>query len=208
MIALTADARDTIIKEGEAAYPNECCGFIIGRDGSDSSSRTRGRFQRPGGARRTRGRFLRPGGARSRTRGRFLRPGGARTGERVLPVDNARESAAAHHRFEITPKDFLRAEREAAAAGDGVIGVYHSHPDHPAAPSDYDLEHALPYYSYVIVSVGEGKAGRLTSWRLADDRSRFDEEEVATGGAHENGSSRSGNREEGETSTAVRTHGE
>jgi proteasome lid subunit RPN8/RPN11 len=143
MISLAADVRNAIIKEGEAAYPNECCGFIIGRDG-----------------------------------GR----GGGRTGVRVLPVGNARESAEAHRRFEITPKDFLRAEREAAAGGDGVVGVYHSHPDHPAAPSDYDLEHALPYYSYVIVSVGDGKAGRVTSWRLKDDRSRFDEEEVATDG--------------------------
>jgi proteasome lid subunit RPN8/RPN11 len=162
MIALTADARDTIIREGEAAYPNECCGFIIGRDDGDSN--------------KTRGQSLRPD---SKTRGQSLRPGGVRSGKRVLPVRNARESAAAYHRFEIAPKDFLRAEREAAAGGDGVIGVYHSHPDHPAAPSDYDLEHALPYYSYVIVSVSDGKAGRLTSWRLADDRSCFDEEELA-----------------------------
>jgi proteasome lid subunit RPN8/RPN11 len=159
MISLAAGARDAIIKEGEAAYPNECCGFIIGRDSGGDSS---------GGSDSSDG-----------TRGQSLRPGGVRTGERVLPVRNARESAAAYNRFEITAVDFLRAEREAAAGGGVVVGVYHSHPDHPAAPSDYDLEHALPYYSYVIVSVGEGKAERLTSWRLENDRSRFDEEELA-----------------------------
>jgi proteasome lid subunit RPN8/RPN11 len=94
----------------------------------------------------------------------------------ILPVGNSREYAEAYHRFEITPTDFLAAEKAAAEAGDAVIGIYHSHPDHPAEPSGYDLENALPYYSYLIVSVAGGKAGRLTSWRLKDDRSRFEAE--------------------------------
>jgi proteasome lid subunit RPN8/RPN11 len=103
---------------------------------------------------------------------------GDRTGDGVLAVRNSREASETYHRFAIAPLDFLRAEREAAQSGRDIVGVYHSHPDHPARPSEYDLEHGLPFYSYVIVSVGDGRAQNLTSWRLQDDRSRFDEEQV------------------------------
>ena len=61
----------------------------------------------------------------------------------------------------------------AIAGGLDVIGFYHSHPDHPAAPSEYDKDHALPFYSYVIVSVRQGVAGELTSWELTADRAVF-----------------------------------
>ncbi|MDR1037816.1 MAG: M67 family metallopeptidase [Deltaproteobacteria bacterium] len=97
---------------------------------------------------------------------------------RAVSLDNTREGEARRRRFVIEPADFLRAEREALAAGLEVLGIYHSHPDHPAVPSDYDLSHALPFYSYIIVSVGEGRADELTSWRLADDRGRFAPEPV------------------------------
>jgi proteasome lid subunit RPN8/RPN11 len=103
---------------------------------------------------------------------------GDRTGDGVLAVRNSRETSETYHRFAIAPLDFLRAEREAAQSGRDIVGVYHSHPDHPARPSEYDLEHGLPFYSYVIVSVGDGRARDLTSWRLQDDRSRFVEEQV------------------------------
>jgi proteasome lid subunit RPN8/RPN11 len=99
--------------------------------------------------------------------------GNARLAARLAPVDNSREGEARRRRFVIGPLDFLRAEREAAAAGLEVIGVYHSHPDHPAVPSDYDLSHALPFYSYLIVSVARGRSGDITSWRLSADRGAF-----------------------------------
>ena len=60
-----------------------------------------------------------------------------------------------------------------------MLGFYHSHPDHPARPSQYDLDHAWPVFAYVIVSVEGGMPGALTSWRLREDRSAFDEEPVA-----------------------------
>ena len=59
-----------------------------------------------------------------------------------------------------------------------LIGWYHSHPDHPAKPSEYDREHAWPWYSYIIVSVQNGNPRDMTSWRLQDDRSAFVAEEV------------------------------
>jgi proteasome lid subunit RPN8/RPN11 len=57
-----------------------------------------------------------------------------------------------------------------------VIGFYHSHPDHPAVPSQFDLDHAWPVYSYLIVSVIQGQSAELTSWELVEDRSRFEAE--------------------------------
>jgi proteasome lid subunit RPN8/RPN11 len=96
----------------------------------------------------------------------------------ILPVTNARESGEQYHRFVITPEDFMKTELYARKRGVDIVGVYHSHPDHPAAPSDYDREHALPFYSYVIVAVENGKATELTSWTLCEDRSRFTPESV------------------------------
>lgn len=83
-------------------------------------------------------------------------------------------------RFLITPRAYLRADREARQQGLDIIGFYHSHPDHPAEPSAFDLEHAWPNLSYIIVSVLSGKAAELRSWVLASDRGRFNEESVAT----------------------------
>src|SRR5689334_18995272 len=70
------------------------------------------------------------------------------------------------------------AEKAANAQGLEVIGWYHSPPDHPARPSEYDREHAWPWYSYVIVSVRAGVAQEMTSWRLKNDRSEFEEERI------------------------------
>jgi len=72
----------------------------------------------------------------------------------------------------------LEAERQARAEGLDVLGIVHSHPDHPAEPSSFDLEHAWPYYSYMIVSVSGGAAADQRSWRLRDDRSGFDPERL------------------------------
>ncbi len=95
--------------------------------------------------------------------------------ERVMGFDNRREDSRAN-RYLIAPEQFLEADRAAREAGLEVIGIFHSHPDHPAAPSAFDLEHAWPYYSYLIVSVERGTAGETRVWRLAEDRSRFEPE--------------------------------
>ena len=82
-------------------------------------------------------------------------------------------------RFLVRPGDYRAAERRATVVGATLLGFYHSHPDHPARPSRYDLDHAWPVFAYVIVAVEGGEPGALTSWRLRADRSAFDEEPVA-----------------------------
>jgi proteasome lid subunit RPN8/RPN11 len=81
-------------------------------------------------------------------------------------------------RFLVRPDDYRTAEKRAGDTGLELLGFYHSHPDHPARPSQYDLDHAWPFFSYVIVSVMAGEDQLLTSWRLKDDRSAFDEEQI------------------------------
>ncbi len=82
------------------------------------------------------------------------------------------------NRFLITPEQFRDAERAARKAGLLMLGIYHSHPDSPARPSEYDREHAWPWYSYLITSVGRGAAGESRLWQLRDDRSGFDPREI------------------------------
>lgn len=81
-------------------------------------------------------------------------------------------------RFRIDDKDYLQSERQASAAGLSLLGFYHSHPDHPAVPSQYDLDHAFPTFVYPIVSVVGGEAVALRAWMLRDDRSAFDERAI------------------------------
>jgi proteasome lid subunit RPN8/RPN11 len=81
-------------------------------------------------------------------------------------------------RFLVRPSDYRAAEGRATAAGHELLGFYHSHPDHPARPSQYDLDHAWPSFSYVIISVLGGEPDALTSWRLREDRAQFDPEDV------------------------------
>jgi proteasome lid subunit RPN8/RPN11 len=147
MIELGAELGRSIGAEGERAYPNECCGFVLGRANGNAPDS--------------------PG------------DGGGKKAGALVPIVNAREAEEQYHRFRIEPEDFMRAEKEARGQGLDIIGFYHSHPDHPAKPSDYDREHALPFYSYLIVTVERGKAGALTSWELAaNDRTIFTEEEI------------------------------
>ena len=96
----------------------------------------------------------------------------------ILPLSNAREDAARHNRFLITPEDYLKAELKADSLGLNLIGVFHSHPDCPNVPSEYDREWAQPFFSYLITRVDEGKAVSHRSWRLVEDRSKYDEEEI------------------------------
>jgi cysteine synthase B len=95
----------------------------------------------------------------------------------ALSLDNV-TTLERRRRFLVSPDEYRAAESHADASGRRLLGFYHSHPDHPAEPSAFDLEQAWPTFSYVIVSVRERVARDLRSWRLRDDRSRFDEEPV------------------------------
>jgi proteasome lid subunit RPN8/RPN11 len=113
-------------REGELAYPAECCGVLAGRSGPIKEVL------------------------------------------RLQPMPNRRPDDP--HRYLISSED-LRATTAELGPDVEVLGFYHSHPDHPAAPSAYDLEHAWPWYSYIILRVDRGRSSELTSWILADDRS-------------------------------------
>jgi proteasome lid subunit RPN8/RPN11 len=139
MLCLSPELEKNIRTDGEAAYPNECCGVLIGE----------------------------------------IDNAGVKIVRHTQAINNAREDGEQYHRFLITPEDMLHSEQTARAMKLDVIGFYHSHPDHPSAPSGYDKDHALPFYSYVIVSVDNGKAQILTSWELTDDRSNFMQEEIS-----------------------------
>lgn len=91
---------------------------------------------------------------------------------RARPLVNVKEEERAR-RYLVDPKQYVEAERELEASGLQVVGIYHSHPDHPARPSDFDLEHAWPWYSYVILRVTRLLIEDVTSWLLKEDRSRF-----------------------------------
>jgi proteasome lid subunit RPN8/RPN11 len=136
MILLRSEAEKRIREEGERAYPNECCGFLLGTAGEEKRA------------------------------------------DRVLPVENAWEAGERYHRFVIRPEDFMGAEKEAAKQGLELVGIYHSHPDHPARPSDYDREQAMPFFSYLILGVKAGRGEDLTSWELEIDRNQFCKEEI------------------------------
>jgi proteasome lid subunit RPN8/RPN11 len=105
-----------------------------------------------------------------------LREGVARVvrAERMENVSRQRRE----RRFEIEPRDYLRLEKAAVEAGLTVLGFYHSHPNHRAAPSAYDREQALPFLHYVIVAVEGGRPGEATSWILSEDRGVFEPEEL------------------------------
>ena len=102
-------------------------------------------------------------------------------GKRVketYPISNAREESAKRNRFLITPEELMRGERYARERHLDVVGFYHSHPDCPAVPSQYDLDHAWPTYSYIIVSTTAQQANDLFSWEQEPDRSKFTPEEI------------------------------
>ena len=84
----------------------------------------------------------------------------------VVPAENASAEEEQYHRFVMTPQDWMRLEDEADARGLSLIVCYHSHPDSPAAPSDFDREHSLPNFLYLIVSVVMGRAEELSAWEL------------------------------------------
>lgn len=143
---------EAIRSHGSADYPNECCGIILGL---------------AKGAQKDVKEIV---GLKN------LRLNSARAQE-VLPLASpGRESE--RNRFLIDPLEQLRVEKEARSRHLDVLGYYHSHPDRPARPSEYDRDHAWPWYSYIIVSVEQGEAKDMTSWVLSDDRSQFDPEKI------------------------------
>jgi proteasome lid subunit RPN8/RPN11 len=100
----------------------------------------------------------------------------------VYALPNTTEEGP-RRRFLVRPQDYREAEKRATAAGAELLGFYHSHPDHPARPSQYDLDHAWPFFSYIIVAVRGGTPEDMTSWRLREDRSAFDDETLTVGPA-------------------------
>ena len=92
----------------------------------------------------------------------------------ILALPNTTEEGP-RRRFLVRPSDYREAERRATELGAELLGFYHSHPDHPARPSQYDLDHAWPNFAYIIVAVAAGVAGDMTVWFLKDDRTSFDE---------------------------------
>ncbi|HXJ47055.1 MAG TPA: M67 family metallopeptidase [Candidatus Dormibacteraeota bacterium] len=95
----------------------------------------------------------------------------------LFPVINRRDDSP-RNRFSVSAQDVVDAEKSARAQGLDVVGWYHSHPDHPARPSQYDRDHAWPWYSYIIVSVAQGQPQDMTSWRLDDNREQFSSEGI------------------------------
>src|SRR6266853_5378865 len=143
-LKMSAAIAQEIREQGAQGYPNECCGALLGRDTDGSSATTTG--------------------------GALSLP--VREIVALFPLVNRRDDSP-RNRFSVTAEDVGDSERAAQEKGLDVVGWYHSHPDHPARPSQYDREHAWPWYSYIIVSVANGKPQEMTSWRLTDDRSQF-----------------------------------
>lgn len=137
MIRLEREHLTAIHRHAEEAYPEECCGLLVGT----------------------------------------LSPAGDKQIHRVERATNLNRERA-RDRYELDPRDFLRVDGELRGTDLAIVGVYHSHPDHPARPSRFDAERAWPAFSYVIVSVQEGRAAATHSWLYDAARGEFDLEPV------------------------------
>jgi proteasome lid subunit RPN8/RPN11 len=143
-LIFTPQQAEQIRGEGARAYPNECCGAIIGKDEGEN-----------------------------------------RVVHSLRPLANSFEPGEQFHRFRLDPLELAQVEKEAGGRGMLVLGFYHSHPDHPARPSEYDRQHAWPFYSYVIIAIEKGKAAAMTSWLLDEQTEQFFSQPIleAVGGA-------------------------
>jgi proteasome lid subunit RPN8/RPN11 len=136
-LLLSEQLKSRIEEEGSAAWPHECCGVMIGRDGPD---------------------------------GRIV--------ERLEPMANVWDAAEQRRRFAIDPKQLMKIDRDVAAEGKVVLGFYHSHPNHPARPSETDRMFGWPFYSYVIVSIQERQPAEMTCWVLDESTEQFTEQKI------------------------------
>lgn len=126
---------DEMLKDAIQAFPDECCGFLFGRE-----------------------------------------EGNIRTITKAQPVMNAKEGDK-RRRFEIAPRDYMKAEQFAEENNLQLIGIYHSHPNHPAVPSEHDRVAAQPWFSYIILSIVNGGFDHIRSWQLKDEK-QFEEEKL------------------------------
>ncbi|HVU56393.1 MAG TPA: M67 family metallopeptidase [Puia sp.] len=136
MIIIEPRVRQLMIEDAINTFPDECCGFLFGREEHD----------------------------------------GTRVLVDILAVDNSKEGDK-RRRFAISPQDYMTAEQHALDHDWTLLGIYHSHPNHPAIPSEHDRVAAQPFFSYVIVSVLEKEVITLRSWVLNDDQ-QFEEEKI------------------------------
>jgi proteasome lid subunit RPN8/RPN11 len=143
VIELNPKVLRAIREHGRQAYPEECCGALLG-----------------------------------------TAENGAARVTRVERIANARREER-RRRYEIEPLEYARVERAADAEGLAVLGFYHSHPDHPAAPSRYDREHGFPFFHYVVLAVAAGSPGEIASFVLSEDRGAFEREEILFAGPGE-----------------------
>jgi proteasome lid subunit RPN8/RPN11 len=143
---------EKIRAHGAETYPHECCGALLGRDRDEIDS---------SGSEPSEGSSAKP----------------SREVLGLFPLVNRRDDSP-RNRFSVTSEDVMSAEKAAREQNLEVVGWYHSHPDHPARPSEYDRDHAWPWYSYIIVSVQNGAPQNMTSWRLNDDRAEFSPEGI------------------------------
>ena len=109
----------------------------------------------------------------------YGKDGNAREITAIRQVPNVK-AGDQRRRFEISPLDYVRAEQFALEKGLDFLGVYHTHPNHPAIPSEHDLAVALPHFSYIILSIQEGKFDHYRSWRLEEQSGKFQEENITS----------------------------
>ncbi|HEY6899511.1 MAG TPA: M67 family metallopeptidase [Puia sp.] len=136
MIIIDSRIRQLLIDDALNTFPDECCGFLFGREETD----------------------------------------GTRLVLDMLVVDNSKEGDKTR-RFVISPLDYMTAEQHALDHDWTLIGIYHSHPKHPAIPSEHDRIAAQPFFSYVIISVLDRETINLRSW-LLNDQQQFEEEQI------------------------------
>jgi len=135
MLEITPEVVHEMKKDAIHTYPDECCGFLFGKEEQDKRKITS-----------------------------------------VLVVTNSKDGDKSR-RFEISPRDYLKAESYADENGLELLGVYHSHPESPALPSETDRLAAQPYFSYIIVSVMNKRVDDIRSWRL-NNEFQFEEEKI------------------------------
>ena len=95
----------------------------------------------------------------------------------LRPLANVHEDGH-ERRYLVSPDEMFALMQEERRTRKKILGFYHSHPNHPAEPSEYDRDWASPWYTYIIVSIQDGRPERLTVWQLNDDRQAFQAEEV------------------------------